>query len=140
MDKARANDLKAYLARRLRNRLAWEHANKDKVLATAAGVRARAIASRAHECQTCNISLQSAHALKIHLASKAHREQLRLATGGKPKTVSAEVLRWRTLASKNKANRTYYCAICDKAFNIKGHLDKHLNSKRHIRNAAAATP
>lgn len=53
----RANDLQGYLVRKRREKLAWSHANKDKVLATAAGVRARAIAPRAHEYQIPDIAL-----------------------------------------------------------------------------------
>ncbi|KAK7730000.1 Alpha subunit of the F1 sector of mitochondrial F1F0 ATP synthase [Cytospora paraplurivora] len=137
-DRERANDLEAYLARKRREKLAWDHANKDKVWSVAAGVRARAIASRKHECSTCNIALQSKTALKRHLASKAHKEQERLAARGKAKTVSAEALRARKFYAKNKENKTHYCSTCVKAFNIKAHLDKHLKSKKHLAKVAAA--
>ncbi|KAK5990909.1 hypothetical protein PT974_09184 [Cladobotryum mycophilum] len=64
-----------------------------RVWATAAGVRARAIASRKHECQNCDVALQSATALRKHLASKAYQEKLRLAAGSEAEAVSAATLR-----------------------------------------------
>ncbi|GJC99296.1 hypothetical protein ColKHC_08122 [Colletotrichum higginsianum] len=115
----RATDLKGYLAKKLKQKLAWEAKNKDKVLATAFGVRARAIASRRHECKICGIGLQSVTALRKHLASKAHLEQVRLAEGGAPKVVSVETTRCRKFSAKHKAAKTYYCPVCDWAFNIK---------------------
>ncbi|TKW58827.1 hypothetical protein CTA1_8659 [Colletotrichum tanaceti] len=134
----RAQDLKGYLARCLKNRMAWQAKNKDKVLATAAGVRARAVASRRHECVICDMGLQSALALRKHLDSKAHLEQVRLAEGGAPKVVSATAASSRKFTAKHKAAKTYYCPVCDRAFNIKGHLDKHNASKKHLAKVAAA--
>ncbi|RMZ85151.1 hypothetical protein DV738_g261, partial [Chaetothyriales sp. CBS 135597] len=135
-NKERTNDLEGYLARKRREKLAWTKANKARVLKTAAGVRARAIASKSYECKTCGVSLQSACALAKHLASKAHEEQVRLAAGGTAKPVSEEALQSRSHAAKNKASWKHYCAVCDRAFNIKGHLDKHLASKKHLAKAA----
>lgn len=138
-DRQRADDLKGYLARKLRERLAWEARNKDRVLAQAAGVRARARASRRHECTTYGVALQSVTALAKHMASKAHQEQVRLKAGGAPKEVSSATMRSRRFAAMKKESKAYYCAICDKAFNIKGHLTKHNSSKKHIAKASAAS-
>ncbi|RMD44198.1 hypothetical protein DV735_g980, partial [Chaetothyriales sp. CBS 134920] len=135
-DKERTNDLEGYLARKRREKLAWTNANRSKVNKIAAGVRARAIASRAHECKTCGVALASVTALAKHLASKAHEEQVRLAASGTAKPVSEAALIARRFADKNKASRKHYCATCDRAFNIKGHLDKHLASKKHLTKVA----
>lgn len=137
-EKERANDLEAYSARKRREKLAWTHKNKAKVSSIGAGVRARAIASRAHECKTCGITLQSVTALAKHLATKAHQEQERLAAGGKPKAVSAATLRSRRFAARKKASKAFYCATCDKAFNIKGHLTNHNTTKKHLEKVAAS--
>ncbi|TQN74949.1 hypothetical protein CSHISOI_00471 [Colletotrichum shisoi] len=78
---------------------------------------------------------QAIKALRKHLASKAHLEQVRLAEGGAPKVVSADTARCRKFSAKHKAAKTYYCPVCDRAFNIKGHLKKH---KKHLAKVAAA--
>lgn len=137
--KARAKDLQGFLAKRLKSRLAWQDKNMDRVLQTAAGVRARAKESRRHECLTCNMCLASSTALRKHLASKAHQEQVRLAASGTPKPASAIAVKARKLVAEKRASKAYFCATCDKAFNSKGHLTKHLRSNKHIKKAAAAS-
>ncbi|EFW99613.1 mitochondrial f1 ATPase subunit [Grosmannia clavigera kw1407] len=73
----------AYREERQRiEKLAWSHVNKDRVLEFAAGVRSRAVESRRFECQTCDLGLLSAHALRKRLATKAHLERERIAAGG----------------------------------------------------------
>jgi hypothetical protein len=139
IERRRANDLEGYLARNRRESQTWALRNKAKVLKTAAGVRARAIASKAHECKTCNISSQSRVALAQHLATKAHQEQLRIANGGSAKSASGDALRSRRSAAKNKADKRFYCALCDKAFGTKGHLAKHNTAKKHLEKVAAAS-
>lgn len=65
-------------------------------------------------------------ALRKHMASKAHLEQVRLAEGGAPKVVSVEAARSWKFSAKHKA------------FNIKGHLNKHNGTKKHLAKVAAA--
>lgn len=138
-DRQRQNDLEGYLTRKRREKLAWSHKNKDRVHEIAAGVRARAIKSGKHACQTCGINLQSITALRKHMASKAHKEQERLAAGGSAKAVSAVAEHARRFAAEKRASKAYYCATCDMAFNIKGHLTKHCNSKKHLNKVAASS-
>jgi hypothetical protein len=139
VERQRSNDLEGFLERARVTRLAWDHANKPKVWAAAARTRARAKASNAHRCETCQLSLDSITALRKHLRSKAHAEKLRLAAGGTPKPVTAENVRSRRFSSKNRTNKKFYCAIYDMPFGIKGHLDRHLASTRHHIKVAAAS-
>lgn len=136
--KTRAQDLRGYLDRTLQNRMAWQQRNPERVLEIAASVRARNLASKKFFCETCQQALQSSHALKKHQDSKLHKEQVRLAAGGKPKTVSAEVLKSRDRVAKHKLSKQHYCVICDMAFNIKGHLNRHLKSAKHAKKSALA--
>lgn len=138
-DAERAQDPAAYLARKLKEKLAWEAKNPDKVKETAAGVRQRAIASQKHPCTVCETSFPSVTALAKHMASDAHAEQVRLAAGGAPKSVSAATLRSREFAARNKASKKFLCKVCNKAFGLKGHLDRHDASKRHLRAVAKAS-
>ncbi|KAI9746136.1 MAG: Alpha subunit of the F1 sector of mitochondrial F1F0 ATP synthase [Claussenomyces sp. TS43310] len=138
-ERERENNLEAYLARKRTEKLAWDHRNKDRVHQTAARVRARAGESGKHACQTCGISLASITALAKHKASKAHKEQERLAAGDSAKAIYAATERSRRFAAEKKASKAYYCAICDKAFNIKGHLTKHYTTKKHLEKVAASS-
>lgn len=96
----KAINLKAYLARKAAEKLAWTRRNPERVSEIAAGVRARAKASGKHRCAICNKNLASITALNTHLKTKAHKERLRLARGGKAKPVSAKARRASLLCQK----------------------------------------
>ena len=127
-----------YLARTLRNKMAWTRANPERVAEISAGVRSPALASKAHLCEDCNLPLQSEHALTKHKGTAAHAEQVRLNNGGAPKVVSANALRAREFVAKNKANKKHYCAVCALPFGREPHYVKHLTSKKHARNVKKA--
>ncbi|KAK1775155.1 hypothetical protein QBC45DRAFT_489157 [Copromyces sp. CBS 386.78] len=94
----------------------WGSTDTIRVSEIGAGVRERAKASKKHYCEVCEISLQSAHALVRHELGKAHAEQVRIKAGGAPKPVSAIAQKARDFAATSKANKTYYCSDCTKAF------------------------
>ncbi len=125
-DKSRDNDIEGYLAQKRRERFVWDHASKDRVHGTAAGVRARTRTSKKHEWHNLQRRSCACHGPREHLASKAHKEQLRLAASGQAKPISIKTMRSRRHVAKNKANKTHYYAIYDTAFNIKDHLAQHL--------------
>lgn len=136
--KAKSVDAKGYLARKASDKLSWTNKNRDKVHDQAKGVRQRAKDSGKHRCETCQKNLASATSLKKHLNSKAHKEEVRLAASGKPKPVSAETARSRKWFQARKENRPFPCAICNKAFAVKPHYEKHLKSAKHQKLAARA--
>jgi len=136
--KALAQDLQGYLARTLENKIEWQRKNPERVLEIAASVRARNIASGNHHCSTCDLSLQSAAALQSHYNCKAHKEQVRLAAGGKPKAVSERALYCRDAVANIKASKRHYCGICDKAFGSKAHLTNHFKTAVHLRKVSLA--
>lgn len=138
-DKQRAQDLEAYMARKRQEKLAWTKNNPERVKEIGAGVRARAKASKKHECIVCSIPLQSKTALARHLKSKAHQEQVRLAAGGAPKPVSAGTLTSQRFRERSKANGNFICSPCNKIFGHKGHLDRHNLSAKHLAKVAKAS-
>ena len=42
--------------------------------------------------------------------------------------------RLENLKEKNRANKKHHCSICNKTFNIKGHLDREVKSRRRADN------
>ncbi|KAK4190573.1 ATP-1 H+-transporting ATP synthase [Podospora australis] len=103
-EKNRALDLRAFLDRRLQNKMDWQARNPERVSEIAKGVRERAKASERFRCEICEINLDSTTGLPNHQESKPHKEKIRLKAGGKPKPVSQETLRSRAFAAKNKAS------------------------------------
>jgi ribosomal protein L34E len=83
--RAKAKDLRGFLARRLRDKLRWTRLNPERASEIAFGVRARAKASAKHRCSTCDVNLASITALRKHLNTKAHKEQVRLSRVGRAK-------------------------------------------------------
>lgn len=114
----------------------WTKLHPERVSEIALGVRRRAKASGKHRCETCNINLASITAFNKYLNTKAHKEQVRLSQGGRLKAVSMGTMRSRAFYAKDKTNKTHYCSICDMIFNIKGYIDKHLKTTKHLRKAA----
>ncbi|WQF84597.1 Putative Zinc finger C2H2-type [Colletotrichum destructivum] len=123
--KERAQDLKGYQAKRLKSRLAWQGKKKTRTRS----LRRQLVSAPAPW------PLDDTNA---KFATKAHLEQVRLAEGGAPKVVSVETTRCRKFSAKHKAAKTYYCPVCDRAFNTKAHLNKHNASKKHLAKIAAA--
>lgn len=139
-DKERATDLQAHLARKAREKLAWTNRNKEKVLETAAGVRARAKASNKHRCDTCNLSLASPLALEKHLDTAAHKKQVSIAAGTyiqEPDT--PEVARAKARMADKKKRMAFACAICDRRFAVRSHLIRHNKSLKHLAKVQAAS-
>jgi len=134
--KQRAEDLQGYLARQLRYKIESQRRNWDRVLEIGKGVRDRAIESKKHHCDICDVSLQSKAALAQHLATKRHVEKARVAAGGQPKGVSNEAMKLRDFRKTHRDMGTYRCDTCDINFGLKGHLDQHLVTKRHKKKVA----
>lgn len=109
VQRAKAKDLKGYLACRLRDKMRWTRLHPERVSEIGVGVRARARASERFRCETCDINLDSITALNKHLNTQAHKEQARLSRGGRAKVVSNETMRSRNFYAQNKANKTHYC-------------------------------
>ncbi|QKX55159.1 uncharacterized protein TRUGW13939_02251 [Talaromyces rugulosus] len=51
---------------------------------------------------------------------------------------TGNALRSRKCVAKAKEEKRHYCAVCDLAFGLAAHLQKHLKTKRHCAAAAAA--
>ncbi|KAI1394624.1 hypothetical protein F4819DRAFT_258321 [Hypoxylon fuscum] len=74
-------------------------------------------------------------------ASKRHAEKARVAAGGgQPKSVSTVALACCSKVREYRALKLYHCSVCNMSFNIKGHLDKHNRSKKHLAKVSVASP
>ncbi|KAI1209951.1 uncharacterized protein F4807DRAFT_460242 [Annulohypoxylon truncatum] len=79
-------------------------------------------------CTTSNMKFDSATKIKRHNNGRGHRAKVAVAEGGKAKQPTARALMEGAAVEKNRAYKKYFCRACNWAFNIKGHLDKHLRS------------
>ena len=65
-------------------------------------------------------------------------EQVAIANGASTPKPSEAALRAREKASRTRASKEHYCALCDKAFDVAARLKRHLASKKHIAKAKLA--
>ncbi|KAF4825435.1 hypothetical protein CGCSCA5_v000313 [Colletotrichum siamense] len=136
-DREKAISVEAYRARKRQEKLSWTNRNRDRVHQHAKTTRTNAKNSKRWSCDACNLDLDSVTALTKHMLSKAHVERVRLNAGGTPKKVSAENMRIRKWCTQKKASGAYRCEPCKYNAGSKGHLDKHLTTKKHAKVVAA---
>ena len=136
----RENDLEAHLLRKRTEKSAYIKNNADKVAGWYEKSVAKIKAARKHYCQDCNYAFASITMLQKHLESKKHRDQVALNAGGPPKPPSANAIRSRRSVEKVKAEKRFYCSLCDVNFPCQAKLDIHYNTKRHKKKAAALKP
>jgi len=82
------------------------------------------------KCKRCNLAFKKKGALQVHFTTNKHRR------GGSKWSVDVDLggeygspsLR----PNYNKKNRDFNCDLCDKKFNRKEHLQRHMRSKFHI--------
>ncbi|CAK7210498.1 hypothetical protein SBRCBS47491_000804 [Sporothrix bragantina] len=126
-----------YKRRVTKTKMRWTALNHERSLELRRNSCNAAIAANKFPCAVCKISLQSRLALDKHLKSKAHAEQERLSKGGKPKKPSEAALTARSIVARNRELALHSCKVCDKSFNNRGHLKKHLKSKKHAKRELA---
>lgn len=131
--KARAEDLKGFLARKLRIHMRWADKNWDKVLDMAAGTRARAKASRRFFCSICDMASATNYALNKHNDTIAHKKQVKIAAGEAEEPLSAEAAQRKARYEGHKKIRRFRCTVCDKGYITQAHLSTHYNSQVHKR-------
>lgn len=107
--------------------------NRENEAARSAVNRAEVHASKKYECSDCEITLQSSEALEKHLKSRAHQDVVDGELKG-PITKSAVAV--KAVRAAAKANKTYWCSTCSKAFNNDWSLTRHCEGVLHKRRIA----
>jgi hypothetical protein len=95
-------------------------------------LRANNKASKRYHCDICNKSYESNHALSLHQTSQMHI----IDAAGITKVLSRP--RDKRLTDENKAQKRFYCKICDLAYVNDSKLQCHKSNPRHIEKAAKA--
>lgn len=132
------NNYEEYTARKLREKLAWTAKNKDRVLATQAGVRARAIEAKRFWCEICKLALQSQTALDSHKTCDAHRQAEAIANGAAAPEPSDDAVRCRSFSAAARASGRFECKPCGYNTDRPAKLTQHKGTSRHLKTMAAA--
>jgi hypothetical protein len=123
-------DPEGFLKKCSKSKLAWSHKNRDRVNSTASKGRASRIMQNLYHCNDCDISLQSAHSLEMHLLSQRHRDRFAGIAKDAPSTNAVSLAAART---KAKENKTHHCTTCNKSFENDWSLTRHLATALHAR-------
>lgn len=83
----------------------------------------------------CDLALQTEAALKSHLLTDTHKDRVLGIEKPPPSKSSLAVAAVRADA---KANKTYYCSPCDKAFDNDYSLTRHQATPLHARRLLAS--
>ena len=138
VERERARDLEGFLQRHRTSSRRAKEKNPARVLERAQQTRTRLKASRKYFCAICNHSDPTPSLLKLHLATKGHASKAAIANGASPSRLSEGALQSREWASQARANKKFYCAVCDLPCASPHQLKGHLASKKHIAKAKLA--
>ncbi|KAM0353964.1 hypothetical protein ACHAP4_008218 [Fusarium culmorum] len=67
-----------------------------------------------------------------HCGASPHKRNVKKLAAGIPIAPSVNTLRSSATRAKAKANRQWYCKICDHLSDSRGHLERHYKSQTHI--------
>ncbi|CAA9963584.1 PCK1-phosphoenolpyruvate carboxykinase [Pyrenophora teres f. maculata] len=131
----KARDPDAFRARDRVTKNAWSARHHKRLAKVSANNRQKARASRRFACDTCDLALQSQHALTLHLSTASHAD--RVAGVEKPEANKYNNNLQKARRAKTEAN-LYRCDVCEKSFPNTSSLSRHNEGKRHIARVAKA--
>jgi hypothetical protein len=119
-----------FLRNNLEQHKSWSEQNPGRVNEIAASVRKKAKDLERFRCEVCDHNAASQYALDDHLQSQAHldaeKRGLRIL-----KPLSAAAQNKRASRAAAIANRTYFCAPCQKACTSSTDLQRHISKQKH---------
>jgi hypothetical protein len=126
----RDQDEEVFLRNNLEQHMSWSEQNPGRVNEIAAGVRKKAKDLERFRCEVCDHNAATQYALDSHLRSQAHLDA---------ETRGRKVLKPLSAAAQNKrasraaaiANRTFFCAPCNKACTSSNDLLRHIDKQKH---------
>ena len=131
--KRRAQDLDGYRAAVTKMKTAWNEKNPEKMLETAAKVRAKALDEQRFYCSTCQMALQSATALDIHNKTRYHLDRV---AGIEKPPITKSAVAVKKVTDNARKNKTHYCSTCQKSFGKDWDLQRHLKTPLHAKRLA----
>ncbi|KAK4961355.1 pyruvate carboxylase [Elasticomyces elasticus] len=134
----RGADRDAYLARARRETAAWKARNPEKVARQHAEQIARNKSSRRFYCKPCDKPFGDVTGLNVHLTSNLHKRKVAVANGEAVTPQSSSAARQRTLRVAARAEKRFYCAICNHFATGPRRLEIHKETARHKKKVAAA--
>ncbi|WXC41453.1 hypothetical protein QX201_001256 [Fusarium graminearum] len=106
--------------------------NKQAVILQNKRTIAKARATGRFRCKICDKNFPSQFALDRHCGASPHKRNVKKLAAGIPIAPSVNTLRSSATRAKAKANRQWYCKICDHLSDSRGHLERHYKSQTHI--------
>ncbi|KAM0379529.1 hypothetical protein ACHAPZ_008623 [Fusarium culmorum] len=106
--------------------------NKQAVILQNKRTIAKARGTGRFRCKICDKNFPSQFALDRHCGASPHKRNVKKLAAGIPIAPSVNTLRSSATRAKAKANRQWYCKICDHLSDSRGHLERHYKSQTHI--------
>jgi hypothetical protein len=126
----RAVSIDAYRAHDRVQKNAWSAKNRGKLRKVSSQNREKNKNSARFRCDTCDMNLQSAHALEKHNGTQQHQDRVAGVPKRPPSKYAAAA---KAVLVAAKENKLHYCSTCDKAFGNKFSLDRHNATPRHLK-------
>ena len=126
----RAADPEGYRERARIEKNAWSKKHSERLAKVSAKNRETAKEAARFFCHDCDMALATQFAINKHLVTKAHKDRARGIKKSSP-TKSARAV--ALVRAQAKANKTYYCPTCDKAFNNDYSLTRHKTTALHAK-------